>query len=320
MDSDHNNDLNFVEFSAAMTDMFMQIGLEKRYIDRIDAATDSMGISILHSVHDLIMQKLRHYNLFKYLNAEMDFKQVLFENIFKKESWNWTEIEMDQLRLVLCPCLTSIGVPTDKQDRLIRKLHLEQFEKEEIIYDKGETPSRFYIVLTGVVGVDDMNSTSFFASSLVKPGQQFGETEFMTQTKRQHRTYAKENTQLAALDSVAVGAWLVPLLGKDLTAKAKYFENHPALQSFPKQLISGLSHIARRIPFTKNSVITQQNSLLNAHILFIWKCSVKVIREIPVELLKFKKNQSFKDYSPLLDPILLEYKVKNMHTFSFFFQ
>lgn len=170
---------------------------------------------------------------------------------------------------------------TDKSREISRKIvscmHLEIYQKNAVLFHKGEPSDKFYILLWGcleAVNIEKDGSIITFGS--VYPGKQIGERGLVRKQPRSLTIKAKECSYMLVLSSED----FLDYLGEDayiqLERKLKFIEKY-----FPK--INNVTHVQKeRIAFSlgyeeykRNSVILEKDEL-NDVLYFIWEGEVSL--------------------------------------------
>lgn len=80
--------------------------------------------------------------------------------------------------------------------QLCRQMHLEVFEKREVIFLKGDPPSKFYIVISGEVDVYAQTGKDLKLVGKALPGKQLGERGLVRNSPRSLSAYASKLTYM----------------------------------------------------------------------------------------------------------------------------
>lgn len=84
--------------------------------------------------------------------------------------------------------------------QLCRKLTIETYQKDEVIFNKGDPSDKYYIILKGSVSAINMNSEGTeIIIGIIGPGKQFGERGIIKNLPRNLKIAAAEKSLLLAL-------------------------------------------------------------------------------------------------------------------------
>jgi CRP-like cAMP-binding protein len=160
---------------------------------------------------------------------------------------------------------------------IVSSMHLEFYQRNSVVFHKGEPSDKFYILLWGcleAVNVEKNGSLMHFGS--VYPGKQVGERGLVRRQPRSLTIRAKEDSYMLALSGDDFQKYLAEDAYVQLERKLQFIEKY-----FPK--INNVTSVHReRIAFNlgyeeykRNSVLLEKDEM-NDTLYFIWEGEVSL--------------------------------------------
>lgn len=203
-----------------------------------------------------------------------------------------------------------------QQRTLCRTMTLEQFCPREYIFELGEYGNKFYIVLSGSVGVQvpspnapcpagihtdkcDCPGRTLETIVFLEKGMGFGELALQTSEPRSATIMATETTEVLVTTKEDYDTYAGQLHRQFIEQRVRFLRQCPGveenlqLQVFTTQDIIAMANCLNEMSFSGNSIVCRQDELVE-HVLFVRSGSLAVMRCVEVEKLPSKSQKEGK--------------------------
>jgi CRP-like cAMP-binding protein len=104
------------------------------------------------------------------------------------------------------------GLPGERLADLATRMRREPIPAGEAVIEEGDDPSRFYVVLSGMLAV---SQTELGPRRVLRPGDYFGEVALALDIPRTASVYALTPTMVASCDRETFDEFIRPLFADD---------------------------------------------------------------------------------------------------------
>ena len=235
---------------------------------------------------------------FKICHSPQNYLTPKVRHALQKQPWSRTDDEVRGIVKLMNQLTSFSKYASSVKYELAKIIHYEAYEDGRVILQEGQFGVSFYYVVTGSVllEVNFIDKTTGETNQQIvnekKPGESFGETVLMQNTKRIETVFCKRDSEFLRIDKADYDKVLTMSYIRELNRRIQFLLSLELFSKWAQHDLKLLNSSCRVIEIAARVVIKDLRQPSDS-VYFIMSGKCQVVRQIPVivEKLPFGKER-----------------------------